>query len=363
MKKVLHICPSLGSGGIEKLICQWNEMAVQENIRFVFAVYNSGGETYNYFKNKGYHIYVIPQIKKVGYKNYCNEITSILNNENIDIVHTNAGPLTWVALKVAMKCGISKRIVHAHTNRYYFNGPRWYKKIVLSISRILNNKYSTNRIACGFEAGQYCFGKNNFLWIKNGIDLNVFTYSEMKRKTIRELMKIPIDAKVVGFVGRLAAQKNPLFALNVFKQAQEEDSTLYLLIVGEGPLRSQMESLIASNEIKNVKFAGTTSNISPYYSAMDVLLFPSLYEGLPIVTIEAQATGLPIIVSDMVPKSIQITPLVHWKKLVDDINVWSKEIITTINSNQRRSYSEEIKKAGYDKRDTVTEMISVYKEG
>lgn len=361
MIKVLHICPALGSGGIEKLILQWNEAAVKNDIIFVFAVYNTGGEAYDYFTEKGYHIYHIPQIKNVGMKKYQDRLVKILKKENIDILHTNSGPLTWVALKAAKKAGIKKRLVHAHTNLYLLGSNKLIGSAILRVSRRLNIKYATDCLACGEEAGEYCFGKGKFTWIKNGIDLTTFVYSEEERKIIRDKHGIPYDANVIGFAGRLAEQKNPLFALDIIKEIQKKQKGVYFLVIGEGYLKDKMEKICKVNSITNVIFAGTTNKMADYYSAMDTLLFPSLYEGLGIVTIEAQATGLPIVSSDSVPSGIEITDLVYWRKLSDSIEEWSKTTMGSISKENRKSYTFEIKEAGYDKDDTVAKMISIYR--
>lgn len=361
MIKILQILPALGSGGIEKLILQWESQLEENDMTYVFAVYVKGGAAYDKLIEKGCHIYEIKQMKTVGIRQYLRQIQEIIRDEKIDIVHSNAGTLTWLAMLAAKKENVSVRILHAHTNQYNMPQNKYVSKVLTCMARCLNARYSTLRLACSDEAGKYCFGKHPYTLLKNGIELEKFKYSKTDRDNIRNQFSFAKDQLVVGFIGRLAEQKNPFFALEIYKELQKDKNTA-MLIVGEGPLEMQMKEWCQKNALSDVYFVGRKEDISRWYNAMDVLLFPSFYEGLGIVAIEAQATGLPVYISEFVPKDVMLTELVHEISLQKSASFWAKQILQDKRKLEERvSKIGELRECGYDKNETVAQMMKFYK--
>lgn len=360
MIKVLHICPALGSGGIEKLIRQWDSAAISQDIRFVFATYTAGGDTFEYFCKKGYSIYVIRQLKDIGLKKYKQQFENIIKKENIDELHINAGPITWIPLKAAKKAGVQVRIIHSHTNKYVLPKSKIVRKIIETAARYFNVKYSTVRLSCGGEAGRYCFGESKFTVINNGINVQQFRFDRDIREKQRKNLGLSNNF-TIGLIGRLAEQKNPLFAIEVFNEIKKGNSQAHLLIVGEGPLEKKMKDLCKQLSLKDVTFVGSVKNVIPYYDAIDVLLLPSLYEGAGIVLVEAQAMGLPIFVSEFVPDDTLVTALSHKLSLSMSPRDWAEEICKQITSDCDRDNSWiEIQKKGFDSTFTINQMVKVY---
>jgi glycosyltransferase involved in cell wall biosynthesis len=362
MIKILQILPALGSGGIEKLILQWESQIKQNDMTYVFAVYAKGGAAYDKLIDKGYHIYEIKQVKSVGIRQYLKQIRTIIREEKIDIVHSNAGTLTWLAMLAAKKENVSVRILHAHTNQYNMPQNKYVRRTLTCMARCLNSRYSTLRLACSDEAGKYCFGKHPYTLLKNGIELEKFKYSKTDRDNIRNQFGFTNDQFVIGFIGRLAEQKNPIFALEIYKELQKEKNTA-MLIVGEGPMEMQMKEWSRKNGLSNVYFVGRKEDIPRWYNAMDVFLFPSLYEGLGIVAIEAQVTGLPVYISEFVPEDVMLTELVHEISLQKPAAFWAKQILQDNNKLvERKSKTSALRESGYDKKETVAQMMAIYKK-
>jgi glycosyltransferase involved in cell wall biosynthesis len=359
-KRVLHICPSLGSGGIEKLIVQWCELAEQCGIRFVFAVYRKGGATYDYFIEKGYSIYELKRLKDIGKKAYTRQIKEIAEKERINIVHINAGTLSGFTLRAAKDAGIQSRIVHAHTNKYNLPKNRFLASFLLWYARKLNNLYSTIRLGCSREAASYCFGpKSSFRVIHNGIDLTAFRFKNAIRESVRNELGFSSERKIVGFVGRLSEQKNPMRLLDIYNAFKHKEPNSALLIVGDGELREEMQRKIKLQNVEDVIFVGAKQNVAPYYAAMDVIVMPSLYEGLLIVAVEAQAMGTPIIISENVPKEVIITENVKQEFLDSPLEKWVDSMIK-MSSRPRVDYRKVLSEKGYDVAQTTKEMVSIY---
>ena len=361
--KVLHICPKLGSGGIEILIKQWYERAKAENIEFIFAVYLLGGEAYQYFTERGCKIYKIERLKDVGFCKYCFQIEDIIRREKIDTLHINAGLLTSIALYVAKKAGVRSRILHAHTTRYNLKSIFGLEKIILKIARKFNVRYSTVRVCCGKKAGDFCFGLNGWdLFLPNGINIDKFTFTEQKREETRRRLNIKQEDKVIGFVGRLDQQKNPMFLLALFKSIANERSKFCLLIVGDGKLRRNMEEFVKKENLPRVIFAGVKPDVENYYSAMDVLVMPSFYEGFPIAAVEAQSVGLPLVVSSGITDEVKMTDLVIKRSLSDPVSLWVSDIIKQSHRSVcREKYASEVKNLGFDEERTCDAVIRLYK--
>lgn len=362
MIKILQILPALGSGGIEKLILQWESQIKQNDMTYVFAVYAKGGVAYDKLMDKGYRIYEIKQVKSVGIRQYIKQIRTIIREEKIDIVHSNAGTLTWLAMFASKEENVSVRILHAHTNRYNMPQNKYVCKVLTCMARCLNSRYSTLRLACSGEAGKYCFGKHPYTLLKNGIELEKFKYSKTDRDNIRDQFGFTKDQFVVGFIGRLAEQKNPIFALEIYKELQTVKNTA-MLIVGEGPMEMQMKEWSRKNELLNVYFVGRKEDISRWYNAVDILLFPSFYEGAPLVAIEAQVTGLPVYISEFVPKDVMLTDLVHEISLQKSAAFWAEQILQDNNKLvERKSKISVLRERGYDENETVAQMMAIYKK-
>ena len=208
------------------------------------------------------------------------------------------------------------------------------------------------RIAPSTEAAEFMFGKNcikkgKAQLLHNGIDLSVYRYSAEDRQNIRKEFNVPENAFVIGHVGRFQTQKNHLFLLEIFSHVCKENENALLLLVGKGELeKSIREKAKALGVLDRIIFTGVRSDVPALLSAMDVFVFPSLYEGMPNTVIEAQATGLPCVISDTLTKEANVTGLVTYLPL-ENPATWGKQAINSVQKERTNTHAI-FEEAGYD---------------
>ena len=207
--------------------------------------------------------------------------------------------------------------------------------------------FATERLACSKYAGEWMFGKNSeFKVINNAIDLSKFRFDQTVRDCIRNELGIN-DKFVVGHIGRFCYQKNQGFLIDIFNEITKTADAV-LLLIGSGETKSNIEERVKSlGLVDRVIFAGNKSNANEYYQAMDTFVFPSRYEGLGMVAIEAQTSGLPVICSTQVPAEVAITDLVKFCPLSASAADWA-EFILGHRVSERKDTTDEIRNSGYD---------------
>ncbi len=266
-----------------------------------------------------------------------------------------------IYLKDAETYHIARRIVHSHNNCLRASITRPAKMFFTKISQQIYLKYATDYWACSMEAAEFLFGKDvrkseHFKIIKNGIDTQNFKFNDNVRKEIREQLGIS-NQIVIGHIGRISYQKNQSFLFwKFFKKVVENQPEMLLLLIGDGDTTMLQRRATELQIAHSVKFLDATNQVAQLLSAMDVFVFPSIFEGFGIVAIEAQCAGLPTICSSQVPSDVDVTPLCEHLMLNDDISVWvgaiteaSKKIMLIAETHMRTG----IKRAGYDIRDSA----------
>lgn len=289
---------------------------------------------------------------------YYNELVSVIKRNNIDIIHAHGNSATLaVEMFAARNCGVTVRIAHSHNTTCIH---KYFDKL---LRPLFYNTY-THGIGCGIQAGKWLFGKRPHIVIKNGIDLEHFQYDICGRNKIRN--ELGIDSKfVIGHVGRFTDQKNHRFIIDVFEAYLELNSEAVLILVGDGPLEDEIRVLIKEKKLTGqVKFYGTTTDTSPIYSAMDCFVFPSKFEGVPLTLVEAQANGLPCLISDKVSNEVNLTSLI--KDLpIDDAKRWAKEI-NTLKIEEREKTSQDaidsLTNEGFDRVKVIKQLDKFYKQ-
>lgn len=222
--------------------------------------------------------------------------------------------------------------------------------------------------ACSLEAGKYLFGKNiikdkNFKIIRNAIDIKKFNYNENIRKDIREKLKLN-NKFVIGHIGRFCQEKNHKFILEVFEKYKVFNPSSRLVLIGKGPLLNEIKKIAFQKRIeKNIIFMGEQDYVENLIQGMDVLLFPSLHEGLGIVTIEAQATGLRVLASNNIPKEVKITNLLEFFSInkKNDSDLWRDRLLEmTKNEYKRETQKLAIEKSGYSIKEEIKKLEKEY---
>lgn len=234
---------------------------------------------------------------------YFKELIAVLKKGKFDIIHAHGNSATIaVELFAAKICDVPVRIAHSHNTTCAH-------KVLDKILRPMLYWSYTHGIGCGIEAGRWMFGSRNHAVIKNGIDLKHFIFDEQKRFEMR--MQLGIENKfVVGHIGRFTEQKNHMFLVDIFEKYSQINKCAVLLLVGDGPEEDKIKQQVRRKNLDSkVIFFGTTSDTATIYSAMDVFVFPSKFEGVPLTLVEAQANGLHGLISDKISREVVQTNL------------------------------------------------------
>lgn len=280
--------------------------------------------------------------RKASSKMYYNALFKELKYNSYDIAHIHGNSATiTIELFLAWINGIKVRIAHSH------NSTCNHMKVHKALLPLFNKLY-THGFACSTLAGDWLFKNKKYYVIPNGFDTTRFYFNSEYRKTIRKQLNLDDNSFLIGHVGRFNEQKNHPFLLKVFKQVAEKNSNAYLILVGNGPDFDKINELINQHPYKNrIIVYGETTETEKVYSAMDIFVFPSKYEGLGIVALEAQISGLPCCVSTAVPKDIIISDNVDFISIEDNaISLWCNKILSYYNGKYSRNLmsNDKIKK-------------------
>lgn len=257
---------------------------------------------------------------------------------------------------IAAKFGGAEKVILRSANTKVSGG--FFGRLTHGLFKSLSKTLPDLMIAPSTEAALHMFGKTNtnkgkVLILKNGLPIEKFIFDDLSRKEKRNQMNL--DSKIViGHIGRFHYQKNHSFLIDVFLKILLIEPKSVLLLVGDGHLRSEIEARVERLGIKeSVCFTGIRSDVRDLLMAMDVFLFPSHYEGMPNTVIEAQATGLPCVVSDSITKEVGLSDLVFFESLESDAEIWAKKVIMTSKINRSKEVISILKEKGYDIEDVV----------
>lgn len=277
------------------------------------------------------------------------ETYKIMKDNQIDIVHVHMSIMCFFYLIIAKIAGVKVRIAHSHLLEF----PKGkMKNIVYEIYKKLNQWTANYYFACSEDAAKYVFQKKlpKVYIMKNAVNIEKFQYNEQIRKDLRKKFNIKDNEYVIGNIGRFTPQKNQDFIIELLRSIDLKKECLKLLLIGTGPKEEEIKEKIKEYNMEtNVLLLGQKNDIEKYYQVMDLFLFPSTYEGLGMVTIEAQISGLKCIVSDVVPKETKITELIQYITLQENKEVWIEHILRCKKQSEiRYSHIKEAKDAGYD---------------
>lgn len=290
--------------------------------------------------------------------NYAKSLDRVLKNGKYDVIHVNSNSATaTLELLVAYKNGIQKRIVHNHTSICDH-------KILNNLLKPVFNKLYTDAVACSDKAGKWLFTNNDFRVLNNGINADKFAFNASNRTFVRDKYHIDDSKVVLGHVGKIYKPKNHLYLINVFNQYLKRNNNAILLLVGDGVMRKKVETEVKSLGIEcNVIFAGMQTNVEAYLSAMDYFVFPSIWEGMPLSVIEAQAAGLNCFISDTIDSDVIVTKDVTSLPIIEVDEVWSSVIPTNLPENREARSKENIariKEAFFDSNACCKVLEKIY---
>ena len=294
-------------------------------------------------------------------------ITAVMAGGSYDVVHIQAsnGSAFYLA-GLAKKAGIPKRIIHSHNAGAEISGNP-LKNLVGSFCVKRWGGAATDLWACSNNAGDYLFGGKPFTVYFNGIDLGKFAYSEEKRARVRREIGVGEDEFLLGSIGRIALQKNPLFQLRVFAELRKLVPNARFCMVGSGDMEAERdaeaERLALGDSLIRV---ARTSESDAFYSAFDALIFPSVFEGLPFVGIEGQTEGLPIYGSDALPRELEVTDRISFASCDEGPEAWARRIAEGIDgfpAAERALYADKMRAAGFDRGGCFAKIAESYLGG
>lgn len=315
-------------GGVEAVIMNYYRHIDRTKVQFDFICdEDSTNIPYEEIEKLGGKVILCPPYQKLP--KYLKFLKQLFKEKKYRIVHSNINTLSVFPLYAAKKAGVPVRIAHSHSTS---NPKEWKKNLLKNALRPFSKKYATDYFACSELAGRYLFGNKAFdagkvKIIHNAIDVEKFKYDPEARKKLRKEIGIKDDDFVVGHIGRFVEQKNHRFLIDIFAEVKKEKKNAKLVLVGQGPLREEIEEKVKNLGLeKDVFFLGQRNDTNKLYSVFDVFCLPSLYEGLGIVNIEAQASALFCVVSDEIPRDAKILNSIRFVSLKQSKSDWAKKI-------------------------------------
>lgn len=358
--RVLHILDGLKSGGAETFIMNVYRNINRDEVQFDFLIRNRNGNVHiEEVKRLGGKVFFLPSFPKHFLKNRRELKDFFKKHDEYSIVHVHANSSVYILpLIYAKDSKIPCRILHSHNTKAY-------NRIATTLHFILRNyasKIATEHFACSTEAGKWMFYDKSFQILNNSVDAEKFRYDNNIRKQVRAEMQLE-DKIVIGHIGRFVSQKNHIFLLKLFRNFLNKNRNAILLLVGDGPLKKNIEAEVERMSLtEHVKFLGVRNDIPRLLQCMDAFLFPSLFEGLPFTLIEAQASGLPCVISDSIVDDVIITKdIVKKVSLNSDEEVWCSKINEVLKLKQRKDTFNEIYQSGFHIKNTSELLETFYK--
>lgn len=359
MKRLLCIVSSLDTGGAETFMMKIFR-CLPDNYKIDYIVSTNSGYYEEEVLQLGGKIYRIPLRTKHPLKTFLDIKRIVKENEYKYVLKLCDTPKGYFDLLASKMGGANKLCVRSCNAS---SSESLIKNICNNIIRPAFNKIANVKIAPSDLAAQYTFGKKEvesgaIYFLNNAVDLNKYRYYENGREHIRKEFHLE-NSIVVGHIGRFNKQKNHEYLINVFEQIKKQIKNAKLLLVGNGELKNKIISLVQEKNLQDdVIFAGIRSDIPEILSAMDVFVFPSFYEGMPNTVIEAQATGLPCLISDSITKEAAITELVEYMAIDSAPDKWAIKVEDLLKI-KRKDTKEEIISANYDMETIVKEFIRI----
>lgn len=361
-RRVLHVLGAMNRGGAETMIMNVYRNIDRDKVQFDFAVHSFEKCDFDdEIIELGGFIYHYPRYKIKNHFQFLKFWKSFLQtHQEFSYIHCHTMNTAGIIMNLAKKYEI-KRIIHSHNS----SSGTGYLKYIKDFYRypLKKNEITDFRFACGKEAGEFLYGTKDFTIITNAIPTDKFIFQQEIREKLRENLRLR-DSFVIGNIARFNEVKNHVFLIDIFLEIYQLNKNAVLLLLGDGSLRALIEEKADKLGLKDrVIFTGVVDNPHEYLQAMDVFLFPSLYEGLPLSLIEAQTSGLHCITSDkVVPQEVKVTDLVDFISLEDSAEIWAKRVLAYNNGYERTNRKREIVEAGYDITEATKVLQNIYLE-
>ena len=360
--RVAQIMGKWVGGGVESVVMNYYRYIDRTKIQFDFICDDdSTNIPYEEIEKLGGKVILIPPYQKVF--KYHNKLKKILKEGHYKIVHSHINTLSVFSLFAAKCAGVPVRIAHSHSTT---NKKEKKKNLLKQLLRPFSELFATDYMCCSELAGRWLFGdkeydKGNVYLLNNAIDLDKFKYNETLRKKKRKELGIKDDTLVIGHIGRFVAQKNHDYLIDIFNEIHKKNNNSVLLLAGQGPLMEDIKNKVKELNLEDsVKFLGQRNDANELYQAFDVFLLPSLYEGLPVVGVEAQAAGLLCYLSDDMTKETKVLDITKFMSLNNTPEEWANNILDDVKKYKRIDTSKEMTAKNFNIKEEAKKLEEYY---
>ena len=354
--KVLYILPSINkANGVNKFV--YNYLSQINDSNFEFEILTQESRSIDFakkYEDIGVKVHTLPSFKQHSFFKNVNNIYSFFKlNKSYNIVHCNVVNYGAFYLRAAKKNGSNIRILHSHATK---SSDKMISKSRNFFLEPIAKYYANEYAACSMLAGRYLFKNKQFKLIYNAMDITAIQNKLYSCDINTNFLALSQGKKVIGFVGRLVRQKNPLFIIEIARKLKQIYKNFVFLIIGIGTLEKNMkEEIIKTGMNEHIFFLGEIEDAKPYYNYMDCFILPSIFEGLPLVAIEAQLSGLPCLISSKITKEVKISPTCKLMN-IDSAENWAIEIVNSFTKQKVFPYAHE-----YDINYAKEDLINYYK--
>ena len=359
--RILNLFTIMDRGGAETLVMNYYRKIDRSKVQFDFLVHRETPGAYEKeIIELGGRIYRMPALRPGRFLQYYKQTRRFFRNHpEYRILHAHMSELACIAFLAAYKEGVPIRICHAH------NAPHgWdYKMPVKDCFKVMMRPYITHRFTCGQEAGDWLYGKGSrdcLIYMRNAVDTELFRFDPVRRDVQRK--KLGLDRNfVLGHVGRFVQQKNHEFLTEILNSLVKKNPSSVLLLIGTGPLENRIRDMVREKGLERyIRFMGQREDVKDLLQAMDAFVLPSLYEGVSVALMEAQASGLPCFISAEQPREAVITDQVSRLSLRRTADQWAAYILEKCIKFQRKNVEASIQAAGYDIDSNVKKLEQFY---
>lgn len=357
MIRVLQAVNDMQRAGLETMLMNYYRNIDRDRIQFDFLTHRPYRAAYDdEIESMGGRVYYAPRLYPQNYPAYFHFMKKFFaKHPEYSIIHSHIDTMSAFPLYAAKRNGVPVRIAHSHNTRLDKDAKIVIKYLAKKAVPFVANEYWS----CGELAGTFMYGEKPFKVIRNAIDLERFQYDVVVRTKVRKNLGLENDF-VIGHVGRYCPVKNQSFLLDIFKIICTQKENVHLLLIGIGDEEENLrKKAVALGIADKVTFLVNRPDVNELYQAMDVFVMPSLYEGLPVVCVEAQANGLPCLVSDQISEEVLLTGNIQLKPLSDDAQKWADAILD-MKTERSSTALGELRENGYDIRKEAALLAQQY---
>lgn len=346
MIRILQCVNDMHRAGLETMLMNYYRNIDRTRIQFDFLTHRPNKSDYDdEILSMGGKVYYAPRLYPQNYPKYFKWMEQFfIDHPEYKIVHSHIDAMSYLPLKAAKKAGIPIRIAHSHSTSI----DKDFKYLLKQYYRYKLGSVVTNEFSCGNAAGEFLFRNDKFVLIPNAVDAKKFYFDEQIRKEVRDELSLASNTFVLGHVGRISYPKNHRFLIDIFKEVHAMEPDSILLIVGTGDMETEIKNYAKESGVNEfIKFLGNRNDTYRLYQAFDIFMLPSLFEGVPLVGVEAQFADLPCFFSDKVPAEVSFSDKTYFIGLDESIKNWANKIVNT-NIRDRNSNRTLLTNANYN---------------